>query len=157
MNQDSLNHYKSQVYNPGSPHPSPVSEPFKVFPKNRSFSSAKPDPENPLKITFSSKRKRDFNDDTNSSQESPVKSPSKKLKMISKEDAKEFFDGLTKQFEEKQAKVNAGMVNDMGALSSEGRESRSRLGLETEGTETLGLVSVSYKILELVSSRSRLG
>ena len=41
--------------------------------------------------------------------------------------------------------------------SSEGRESRSRLGLETEGTETLGLVSVSYKILELVSSRSRLG
>ena len=40
---------------------------------------------------------------------------------------------------------------------SEGRESRSRLGLETEGTETLGLVSVSYKILELVSSRSRLG
>ena len=41
--------------------------------------------------------------------------------------------------------------------NSEGRESRSRLGLETEGTETLGLVSVSYKILELVSSRSRLG
>ena len=41
--------------------------------------------------------------------------------------------------------------------TSEGRESRSRLGLETEGTETLGLVSVSYKILELVSSRSRLG
>ena len=27
--------------------------------------------------------------------------------------------------------------------SSEGRESRFRLGLETEGTETLGLVSVS--------------
>ena len=27
---------------------------------------------------------------------------------------------------------------------SEGRESRSRLGLETKGTETLGLVSVSY-------------
>ena len=40
---------------------------------------------------------------------------------------------------------------------SEGRESRSRLGLETEGTETLGLVSVSYTISELVSSRSRLG
>ena len=29
-------------------------------------------------------------------------------------------------------------------LYSEGRESRSRLGLETKGTETLGLVSVSY-------------
>ena len=41
--------------------------------------------------------------------------------------------------------------------NSEGRDSRSRLGLETEGTETLGLVSVSYKILELISYRSRLG
>ena len=48
-------------------------------------------------------------------------------------------------------------VNMIILMSSEGRESRSRLGLETEGTETLGLVSVSYKILELVSSRSRLG
>ena len=28
---------------------------------------------------------------------------------------------------------------------SEGRESQSHLGLETEGTETLGLVLVSYK------------
>ena len=30
------------------------------------------------------------------------------------------------------------------------------LGLETKSTETLGLVPVSYKILEVVSSRSRL-
>ena len=45
-------------------------------------------------------------------------------------------------------------VSKLQYLTSEGRESRSRLGLETEGTETLGLVSVSYKILELVSSRS---
>ena len=37
------------------------------------------------------------------------------------------------------------------------RESRSRLGLETKSTETLGLVPVSLKILEVVSSRSRLG
>ena len=29
-------------------------------------------------------------------------------------------------------------------LAREGRESRSRLGLETKGTETLGLVLVSY-------------
>ena len=45
------------------------------------------------------------------------------------------------------------MKQRLTRLLSEGRESRSRLGLETEGTETLGLVSVSYKILELVSSR----
>ena len=51
-------------------------------------------------------------------------------------------------------------------LASEGRESRSHLGLETKGTETLGLVlnfgtclvSVSsrMKIFGTVSSRSRL-
>ena len=34
--------------------------------------------------------------------------------------------------------------NKLGLSCSEGRESRSRLGLETKGTETLGLVSVSY-------------
>ena len=39
--------------------------------------------------------------------------------------------------------------------SSEGRESLSRLGLETKGTETLGLISVSYKVSELVSSRMK--
>ena len=39
----------------------------------------------------------------------------------------------------------------------EWRESRSRLGLETKSTETLGLVSDSYIIQRLVSSRSRLG
>ena len=36
---------------------------------------------------------------------------------------------------------------------SEERESRSRLGLETEGTKTFGIVSVSYKISEHVLSR----
>ena len=41
--------------------------------------------------------------------------------------------------------------------SREWRESRSRLGLETKSTETLGLVSDSYIIQRLVSSRSRLG
>ena len=37
------------------------------------------------------------------------------------------------------------------------RESRSCLGLETKSTESLGLAPVLYKILEVVSSRSRLG
>ena len=45
---------------------------------------------------------------------------------------------------------------DFHIQTSEGQESRSRLGLETEGTETLGLVSVSYKIWELVSSRMKI-
>ena len=40
------------------------------------------------------------------------------------------------------------MVNSLVTLenSSEGRESQSRLSLETKSTETLGLVLISYKI-----------
>ena len=119
MNQDSLNRYKSQVYNPGSPHPSPVTEPFKVFPKDHSFSSATPDPVNPLKITFSAKRKRHFNDEPSSPTDSPDKSPAKKLKMLSKEDAEAFFNKLNKQFEETQEKVNAGIRDDMKEIRGE--------------------------------------
>ena len=96
MNQDSLNYYKSLVYNPGSPPPFPVSESFKSFPRYYSYSSTKINPENPLKLTFSAKCKRDSTDDTNSSPESPFKSPYKKLKIISKEAAAEFFKGLRK-------------------------------------------------------------
>ena len=40
-------------------------------------------------------------------------------------------------------------------FSTDWRESRSRLGLETEVYETLGLVSVSCEILNHVQSRSR--
>ena len=40
-------------------------------------------------------------------------------------------------------------------ISSEGRESWSRLGLETEGTKTLGLVSVSSCLLQFYSVSSR--
>ena len=119
MNQDSLNHYKSQVYNPGSPHPSPVLEPFKTFPKDQSFSLTKKDPQNPLKITFSAKRKRDSSSEIMASNESPTKSPAKKLKMLSTEDTERFFDNLTKKFEERQDKVNAAMIDDMGAIKSE--------------------------------------
>ena len=115
MNQDSLSKYKSQVYNPGSPHPSPVTEPFKGFPKTQTYSSAASDPVNPLKITFSAKRKRQSNNEPNS----PSKSPAKKLKMISKEDADEFFKKLSKQFEETQEKVNSGIRDDMGDIRNE--------------------------------------
>ena len=162
MNQDSLSHYKSQVYNPGSPHPSPSSEPFKVFPRDRNFSSAKTDPENPLKITFSSKRKRDSSNDTNSSEESPIKSPSKKLKMISKEDAKEFFDGLTKQFEEKQDKVNAGMINDMGTIKKElanirsNQEKKNEEDKKEKDTFKEHLKSIESRLDQLESSKSDL-
>ena len=52
--------------------------------------------------------------------------------MISKEDAKIFFDGLTKQFEEKQDKVNAGMINDMSAIRKELASMRSDQEKATE-------------------------
>ena len=39
--------------------------------------------------------------------------------MISTEQANEFFENLTKKFEERQDKVNAGMRDDMGVIKSE--------------------------------------
>ena len=44
-------------------------------------------------------------------------------------------------------KIADHVINFETHLRSQGRESQSCLGLETEGTETLGLVSISYKIL----------
>ena len=41
MNPESLENYKLQVYNPGSPSPTPKSDPLKAFPKVKTL-----DPEN---------------------------------------------------------------------------------------------------------------
>ena len=53
MHPESLANYKLQVYNPGSPSPTPKSDPLKSFPKITSL-----DPDNPLKITITKNRKR---------------------------------------------------------------------------------------------------
>ena len=87
MNQNSFHNYKAQVYNPGSPHPSPRTEPFKKFPKNSDFSSAIPDPVNPLKITFSAKRKRPSEMDT----ESPPKQSLKKAENVARKGSIQIF------------------------------------------------------------------
>ena len=115
MNPDSLANYKLQVYNPGSPYPSPKADSFKAFP---TVSIA--NPENPLKLTFSN-RKRSRNSDLEDSEASEV-SPKKKLKMMKEEDVKALFRELrdetkndmetfkkdfAKTFAEEQIKANA--------------------------------------------------
>ena len=87
MNPDSLANYKLQVYNPGSPYPSPKADSFKAFP---TVSIA--NPENPLKLTFSN-RKRSRNSDLEDSEVSED-SPKKKLKMMKEEDVKALFREL---------------------------------------------------------------
>ena len=99
MNQGSFLAYKNQVYNPGSPNPNPKTSPLKILPKEHkspSPYSSTPDPDNPLKLTFSSKRKR--------AQE--AKSPeiqNKKQKMATKEEIKEMNEDLIKRFLDAQA------------------------------------------------------
>ena len=87
MNPESLARYRLQVYNPGSPHPSPQAEPFKSFP-----ATVETDPDNPLKITVRKRRR--------SSESKVGASPKKKNKMMKKEEVKEFFDGLRKENKE---------------------------------------------------------
>ena len=79
MNPESLENYKLQVYNPGSPSPTPKSDPLKAFPKVKTL-----DPENPLKITITKQRKRSV---VARELELP-ESPSKKIKMMTAEDIK---------------------------------------------------------------------
>jgi hypothetical protein len=89
MNPDPLSSYKEQTYNPGSPCPSPLRDPFSNFPLTKSsrptnkpnkFSKSSADPSNPLKLTFSAKRKL-AEDDLISEED---QSPPKKAKMDDK-------------------------------------------------------------------------
>ena len=106
MNQGSFLSYKEQVYNPGSPNPNPKSSPLKALPKepNSPFFST-PDPENPLKLTLSCKRKRP---DPNLS-----KSPSKKLKMATKEEMKEMHEDLIKRFLDAQTVSSKALCDEI--------------------------------------------
>ena len=82
MNQGSFISYKNQVYNPGSPNPNPRTSPLRALPKDPKSPSpylSTPNPDNPLRITFSAKRKRE------KELKSP-ESPKKKQKMATKEE-----------------------------------------------------------------------
>ena len=106
MNQGSFLAYKDQVYNPGSPNPNPKSSPLRSLPKepNSPFIST-PDPENPLKLTLSCKRKRP---EPNLSE-----SPSKKLKMATKEEIKEMNEDLLKRFLDAQTESSKALCEDI--------------------------------------------
>ena len=96
MNQESFLKYREQVYNPGSPNPNPSISPLKILPKDlESPYRSTPDPENPLKITLSCKRKR-----TNELESSPN---NKKPKMATKEEIEEMNEKLLKRFLDAQA------------------------------------------------------
>ena len=83
MQPESLAKYKLQVYNPGSPFPSPKSDPLKAFP---TIATATADPENPLKITFSTKKRKHT-----SVSEAESDSPRKKSKIMNEEQIKALF------------------------------------------------------------------
>ena len=125
MNPESLESYKLQVYNPGSPYPSPKADSFKAFP---TVSIA--NPENPLKLTFSS-RKRCRNVDPDDLES--TKDSSKKLKMMKEEEVKALFKELrdetkndmesfkkdfAKTFAEEQTKANAQTNNQFSLIQT---------------------------------------
>ena len=105
MNQESFLKYKEQVYNPGSPNPNPSISPLKILPKDlQSPYRSTPDPENPLKITLSCKRKR--NND-------PEGSSNKKQKMATKEEIEEMNEKLFKRFLDAQATSSRALCDEI--------------------------------------------
>ena len=125
MQPASLAKYKLQVYNPGSPFPSPKSDPLKAFP---TIATATADPENPLKITFSSKKRKHT-----SISEAELASPRKKSKIMNEEQMKALFkeakdenreemktfrEDFAKQFSDQQAQITNMMTNITSQLGS---------------------------------------
>ena len=88
MHPESLANYKLQVYNPGSPSPTPKSDPLKAFPKVTTL-----DPDNPLKITIKKNRKRSVT----VRELDPLESPVKKVKMMSADDIKALHKELREE------------------------------------------------------------
>ena len=122
MNPESLESYKLQVYNPGSPYPSPKSDPLKSFPKTSV------DPENPLKLTIYTKRKRVKESDSEESEE--VFSPSKKAKIMDADEMRKLFkeqkdelnslrDDVTKQLADQQVKSSDRLESTLNLMQKQ--------------------------------------
>ena len=109
----SLQSYKDQVYNIGSPSPSPLDSPSKLPEKSEgdfSFSPVKPS-----LVTRKSKRKIE-------SSENPLEGPTKKAKMISKDQldkAMEKERAVNKQNIDKVLEQLAAVTKSLGSLSSQ--------------------------------------
>ena len=127
MNPESLENYKLQVYNPGSPYPSPKSDSFKAFP-----TVTITNPENPLKLTFSNrKRSRTTDsDDCDLNETSSVKKPKmmkeedvkalfKELRSETKEDMESFKKDFAKTFAEEQAKANSQTNSQFSSIQTQ--------------------------------------
>ena len=120
----SLNSYKEQVYNLGSPQPNPAKSPFESLPKvsqEFNFSDSK--------ITTRPKRK------TNLSDISEPKSPAKKSKMMSIKEVNEMFSGLQKTLMSLNEKVGdmSRKLNDNGDRLNEFQETMQTNNKNLEG------------------------
>ena len=120
----SLNSYKEQVYNLGSPQPNPAQSPFESLPKvsqEFNFSDSK--------ITTRPKRK------TNLSDISEPKSPAKKSKMMSIKEVNEMFSGLQKTLMSLNEKVGdmSRKLNDNGDRLNEFQETMQTNNKNLEG------------------------
>ena len=127
MNPESLENYKLQVYNPGSPYPSPKADSFKAFP-----TVTIANPEEPLKLTFSNrKRSRTVDsDESDLNETSPKKKPKmmkeedvkalfKELRNETKEDMESFKQDFAKTFAEEQAKANAQTTAQFSSIQTQ--------------------------------------
>ena len=106
MNPESLEKYKLQVYNPGSPYPSPQTKSFKAFPTvsanpNNTFSNRKQSRNVGSEVSddaMSPKKKIMKEDD--------VKALFNELRTENEESMKSFKNDFAKTFAEEQAKAN---------------------------------------------------
>ena len=106
MHPESLANYKLQVYNPGSPNPSPRSDPLK------NFSKVNTDNDQETSLILTTKRKRKT---VQNLVEIPV-TPSKKKKMMSPEDVKNLYEELRKAHKEDLKEIQKENKDDIKDL-----------------------------------------
>ena len=154
MNPESLARYKQQVYNPGSPYPTPSTEPFKAFPavpindpspedQNQLVEDEVlptveiTDPENPLKVTIrKGKRKAD------NIEHQP--SPNKRSKMMNKEEVHSFFEEFRTKYKE-----------DMKELKDDNKQSFNTFE-KNLNTMSLQFTGIQAQLAALAESQSNL-
>ena len=102
-----INTYKSKTFNPGSPAPNPLKDQFSSFPALKTscqeFTSYSPDPKNPLKVTFSSVRKRKSRDDDS---EEEMSSPKKTRIDEQFQSLQDFMKTLSKKMDDSKKEIS---------------------------------------------------
>jgi len=111
MNPESFANYQLKVYNPGSPYPDPEIKPLDQLPRFTSI-----DPDNPLKLTITSKRKHSTDCSSPSgevNEDIESESATKKPRGMNKDEMKLMFQEFREEYKKEMTEHRSQSQNDL--------------------------------------------